>query len=53
MYKDLTNQQPKPFDWRFTKHDLFRLLQRIAKREAARNATSGRETPNTEANAVG
>jgi hypothetical protein len=28
-------QQPRPFDWRFTKHDLFALLQRVAIREAA------------------
>ena len=35
LYEDLTNKEPKPFDWRFTKDDLFDLLQRIAKREAA------------------
>jgi hypothetical protein len=34
LYEELTNQQPKPFDWKFTKYDLFDLLQRIAKREA-------------------
>lgn len=48
LYEDLTNQQPRPFDWRFTKHDLFRLLQRIARREAARETASGMVT-NTEA----
>jgi DDE superfamily endonuclease len=35
LYEDLTNKQPKPFDWRFTKYDLFDLLQRLARREAA------------------
>jgi DDE superfamily endonuclease len=36
LYEELTNKEPKPFDWRFTKYDLFDLLQRLAKREAAR-----------------
>jgi hypothetical protein len=35
LYEELTNKEPKPFDWRFTKFDLFALLQRLAKREAA------------------
>lgn len=35
LYEELTNQQAKPFDWTFTKYDLFNLLQRIARREAA------------------
>ena len=35
LYEELTNQQPRPFDWRFTKYDLFALLQRLAIREAA------------------
>jgi DDE superfamily endonuclease len=35
LYEELTNSQPKPFDWKFTKYDLFNLLQRIAQREAA------------------
>jgi hypothetical protein len=35
LYEELTNRQPKPFDWRFTKYDLFDLLQRLARREAA------------------
>ena len=38
LYAELMNQQPKPFAWRFTKYDLFALLQRIAKREAASRA---------------
>ncbi len=42
LYEELTNRQPKPFNWRFTKCDLFRLLQRLARREAAaRQSTPG------------
>ena len=33
LYEELSNRQPTPFDWRFTKDDLFDLLQRIARRE--------------------
>jgi hypothetical protein len=33
LYEELTNSQPKPFDWRFTKADLFDLLQRLEKKE--------------------
>jgi hypothetical protein len=40
LYEQLTNSQPKPFDWKFTKYDLFDLLQRLAKREAARKVAS-------------
>ena len=39
LYEELMNQQPKPFDWRFTKYDLFDLLQRLARREAAAKAS--------------
>ena len=39
LYEELTNKQPKPFDWKFTKYDLFDLLQRIARREAAARAS--------------
>jgi hypothetical protein len=35
LYEELTNSQPKPFDWRFTKQDLFDLFGRLARREAA------------------
>lgn len=42
LYEELTNREPRPFDWRFTKYDLFDLLQRLARREAAsRVSTSG------------
>jgi hypothetical protein len=41
LYEELTNKQPKPFDWKFTKYDLFDLLLRFARREAAsKGATS-------------
>ena len=40
LYEDLTNKEPKPFDWKFTKYDLFDLLQRLARREASTAATS-------------
>jgi len=48
LYEELTNKQPKPFAWRFTKYDLFDLLQRLAKREAAARAS----TVDTAANRV-
>ena len=43
LYEQLTNRQAKPFDWRFTKYDLFNRLQRLARREAASSspATTG------------
>jgi hypothetical protein len=34
LYEELTNQRAKPFDWKFTKYDLFNLLQRLARRKA-------------------
>ena len=40
LYEELTNKEPKPFDWKFTKYDLFGLLQRLARREAAGKALS-------------
>jgi hypothetical protein len=45
LYEELTNSQPKPFDWKFTKYDLFNLLQRIAQREAAAKATAPGNLP--------
>jgi hypothetical protein len=39
-YEELTHREPKPFDWKFTKYDLFDLLQRLARREVARKASS-------------
>jgi hypothetical protein len=35
LYEELTNSRPRPFNWRFTKYDLFALLQRLATRKAA------------------
>ena len=40
LYEELTNKEPKPFAWRFTRYDLFDLLQRLAKREAATRASA-------------
>ena len=40
LYEELTNRQPTPFDWRFTKYDLFALLQRLARRETAATAST-------------
>ena len=40
LYEDLSNRTPRPFNWRFTKLDLFKWLQRQASKEAARRATS-------------
>ena len=40
LYEELTNKEPKPFDWKFTKYDLFDLLQRLARREVARKTSS-------------
>ena len=34
LYEELTNRNPQPFNWRFTKYDLFDLLQRLAKKQA-------------------
>jgi DDE superfamily endonuclease len=45
LYEELTNRRPQPFDWRFTKYDLFDLLQRLAgkaKAKPARPASAGR-----------
>jgi hypothetical protein len=36
LYEELTNRNPQPFNWRFTKYDLFDLLQRLAKKQASR-----------------
>lgn len=44
LYEELTNRQPRPFDWRFTRYELFDLLQRLAgnaKAKPARPASAG------------
>jgi hypothetical protein len=45
LYEELTNREPRPFDWKFTKYDLFDLLQRLARREAARKASAPADAP--------
>ena len=47
LYEELTNRQPRPFDWKFTKYDLFDLLQRLAWREAAKRASAPATSPGT------
>jgi hypothetical protein len=32
LYEELSNRNPKPFNWRFTRFDLFDLFQRLANR---------------------
>jgi hypothetical protein len=38
LYEELTNRTPRPFDWKFTKYDLFDLLQRLASKVKPRSA---------------
>jgi hypothetical protein len=40
LYEELTNRRPQPFDWRFTKYDLFDLLQRLAAKTRTASPTS-------------
>src|SRR5258708_34424941 len=42
LYEELTTSQPKPFKWRSTNYDLFDLLHRCARREAASAAAPPR-----------
>jgi hypothetical protein len=45
LYEELSNRRPRPFNWRFSKADLFDLLQRLAAKQTpacARSANSGR-----------
>src|SRR5205085_9076925 len=45
LYEELTNREPRPFDWRFTKYDLFDLLLRLARREAVGKASTATSPP--------
>jgi hypothetical protein len=45
LYEELTNSNPRPFDWKFTKYDLFDLLQRLARREVARKGATPAAPP--------
>ena len=42
LYEELTNKQPKPFDWKFTKYDLFDLLQRLGQEGSRRQGFDAR-----------
>jgi hypothetical protein len=41
LYEELTNRDPRPFDWKFTRYDLFNLLQRLAHKAKLANSTAG------------
>ena len=41
LYEELTNSQPKPFDWRFTKSDLMDLLRRLEEKQKRTPAPKG------------
>ena len=41
LYEELTNRDPRPFDWKFTRYDLFNLLQRLAHKAKRANSTAG------------
>jgi hypothetical protein len=41
LYEELSNRQPRPFNWKFTKADLFDLLQRLATKQTLPGAQSG------------
>ena len=43
LHEGLTNRQPKPFDWEFTKADLVDLLRRLAAKEAEASRRGARE----------
>ena len=45
LYEELTNSQPRPFDWQFSRYDLFDLLQRLAKRAAAAKPSTPASLP--------
>ena len=43
LYEELTNRQPRPFNWQFSKSDMFEWLQRLeAKQRAAATPGSAR-----------
>jgi hypothetical protein len=41
LYEELTNRDPRPFNWKFTKYDLFNLLQRLAGKAKAQARLAG------------
>jgi DDE superfamily endonuclease len=45
LYEELTNRQPKPFNWTFTRLDLYELLQRLEARQRAQAAPPGGAGP--------
>ena len=45
LYEKLTNRQPTPFNWKFTKSDLFELLQRLEAKQRAEATPTGDPGP--------
>jgi hypothetical protein len=45
LYEELTNREPRPFHWKFTKYDLFDLLQRLAGKAPAEARPAGSRRP--------
>ena len=41
LYEELTNREPRPFDWQFTRHDLFNLLQHLASKAKLPGSAGG------------
>jgi len=37
LYEDLSNQQPRPFNWKFDRAKLEKFLQRLEAKRAAQN----------------
>jgi hypothetical protein len=44
LYEELTNSRPRAFHWKFTKYDLFNLLQRLAAKAQAETKQANRIT---------
>jgi hypothetical protein len=41
LYEELTNREPRPFNWKFTKRDLADLLRRLAAKERTETPPTG------------
>ena len=39
LYEELCNQQPRPFQWKFTREELLQFLDRLEARRAAQSHT--------------
>jgi hypothetical protein len=45
LYEELTNRQPRPFNWKFTRADLFEWLQRLEAKQRTEAAPTGGAGP--------